>query len=248
MIENTEKRIALVTGDGRGIGKSIAEVLASKGHHEICISRSASSCGGVAEAINASGDSAESLALDVADKAAVKETCEALLEKHTNIDILVNNAGITRDGLLFRMSDDDWDAVIDTNLSSCFSFIKHLARPMTRKRWGRIINMASVIGLTGNAGQANYAAAKAGMIGLTKSLAKEFAARNVTVNAVAPGFIATDMTAELNEKTQEAIVGVIPMKRMGESKDIAAISAFLASEDAGYITGQVFTVDGGMVM
>ena len=168
MSENTEKRIALVTGAGRGIGKSIAELLASKGHHVICISRSASSCGGVAEAINVSGGSAESLALDVADKAAVKEACEALLEKHTNIDILVNNAGITRDGLLFRMSDDEWDAVIDTNLSSCFSFIKHLARPMTRKRWGRIINMASVIGLTGNAGQANYAAAKAGMIGLTK--------------------------------------------------------------------------------
>ncbi len=248
MTENTEKRIALVTGAGRGIGKSIAELLANKGHHVICISRSASSCGGVADAINATGGSAESLALDVADKAAVKQTCEALLEKHTNIDILVNNAGITRDGLLFRMSDDEWDAVIDTNLSSCFSFIKHLARPMTRKRWGRIINMASVIGLTGNAGQANYAAAKAGMIGLTKSLAKEFAARNVTVNAVAPGFIATDMTAELNEKTQEAILGVIPMKRMGESKDIAAISAFLASEDAGYVTGQVFTVDGGMVM
>ena len=248
MTENIEKRTALVTGAGRGIGKCIAELLASKGHHVICISRSASSCGGVADAINATGGSAESLALDVADKAAVKETCEALLKKHTNIDILVNNAGITRDGLLFRMSDDEWDAVIDTNLSSCFSFIKHLARPMTRKRWGRIINMSSVIGLTGNAGQANYAAAKAGMIGLTKSLAKEFAARNVTVNAVAPGFIATDMTAELNEKTQEAIIGVIPMKRMGESKDIAAISAFLASEDAGYITGQVFTVDGGMVM
>ena len=215
MTENTEKRIALVTGAGRGIGKSIAELLASKGHHVICISRSASSCSGVADAINATGGTAESLALDVADKAAVKETCEALLEKHTNIDILINNAGITRDGLLFRMSDDEWNTVIDTNLSSCFSFIKHLARPMTRKRWGRIINMTSVIGLTGNAGQANYAAAKAGMIGLTKSLAKEFAARNVTVNAVAPGFIATDMTAELDERTQEAIVGMIPMKRMG---------------------------------
>ena len=248
MTENTEKRIALVTGAGRGIGKSIAELLASKGHHVICISRSASSCGGVADAINATGGSAEFLALDVADKAAVKQTCEALLEKHTNIDILVNNAGITRDGLLFRMSDDEWDAVIDTNLSSCFSFIKHLARPMTRKRWGRIINMSSVIGIMGNAGQANYSAAKAGMIGLTKSLSKEFAARNVTVNAVAPGIIATDMTAELNEKTHEAILSVIPMKRMGESRDIAAISAFLASEDAAYITGQVFTVDGGMVM
>jgi 3-oxoacyl-[acyl-carrier protein] reductase len=146
------------------------------------------------------------------------------------------------------MSDDDWDAVIDTNLSSCFSFIKHLARPMTRKRWGRIINMSSVIGLTGNAGQANYAAAKAGMIGMTKSLAKEFAARNVTVNAVAPGFIATDMTAELEEKHQDAILGMIPMKRMGECADIAGTTAFLASEQASYITGQVFTVDGGMVM
>ena len=248
MSECTEKRIALVTGAGRGIGKSIAQLLASKGHHVICISRSEGSCGAVSEAINSDGGTAESLALDVSDKTAVKEACETLLEKHTNIDILVNNAGITRDGLLFRMSDDDWDAVIDTNLSSCFSFIKHLARPMTRKRWGRIINMSSVIGLTGNAGQANYAAAKAGMIGMTKSLAKEFAARNVTVNAVAPGFIATDMTAELDEKHQDAIVGMIPMKRMGQSVDIAGTTAFLASEEASYITGQVFTVDGGMVM
>ena len=248
MSESTEKRIALVTGAGRGIGKSIAQLLASKGHHVICISRSEGSCSSVSEAINADGGSAESFALDVSDKTSVKEACETLLEKHTNIDILVNNAGITRDGLLFRMSNDDWDAVIDTNLSSCFSFIKHIARPMTRKRWGRIINMASVIGLTGNAGQANYAAAKAGMIGMTKSLAKEFAARNVTVNAVAPGFITTDMTAELDEKHQEAILGMIPMKRMGESADIAGITAFLASEEASYITGQVFTVDGGMVM
>lgn len=245
---STEKRIALVTGAGRGIGKSVAELLASRGHHVICLSRSESSCGAVAEGIIASGGSAESIALDVADKAAVKEACEALLEKHDTVDILVNNAGITRDGLLFRMSDDDWDDVIATNLSSCFSFVKHLARPMTRKRWGRIINMTSVIGQTGNAGQANYAAAKAGMIGLTKSLAKEFAARSVTVNAVAPGFIATDMTAELNEKQQEAIIGMIPLKRMGAAADIAATTAFLASEEAGYITGQVFTVDGGMVM
>ncbi|MGC6424621.1 MAG: 3-oxoacyl-[acyl-carrier-protein] reductase [Lentimonas sp.] len=248
MTDPSNKKIALVTGAGRGIGKAIAELLATQGNHVICVSRSAGSCGAVAEAINASGGSAESLALDVANKEAVEAACEQLLEKHGNIDILINNAGITRDGLLFRMSDEDWDAVIDTNLSSCFTFIKHLARPMTRKRWGRIINMASVIGLTGNAGQANYAAAKAGMIGLTKSLAKEFAARNVTVNAVAPGFIATDMTAELNEKQQEAIVGIIPMKRMGTAADIAHTTAFLVSEEAGYITGQVFTVDGGMVM
>ncbi len=248
MSENSDPKIALVTGAGRGIGKSIALRLAGQGHHVICLSRSEGSCGAVADAINADGGSAEALALDVADKAAVQAGCERLLEKHGTIDILINNAGITRDGLLFRMSDGDWEDVIATNLTSCFSFIKHLARPMTRKRWGRIINMSSVIGQTGNAGQANYAAAKAGILGLTKSLAKEFAARNVTVNAVAPGFIATDMTSELNEKQQEAIIGMIPMKRMGEASDIAATTAFLASGEASYITGQVFTVDGGMVM
>jgi len=248
MTETTEKKVALVTGAGRGIGKAIAESLAGKGHHVICLSRSESSCGSTAEAIRGNGGSAESLALDVADRAAVEAACVRLLEAHGTVDILVNNAGITRDGLLFRMSDEDWDQVLATNLTSCFSFIKHLARPMTRKRWGRIINISSVIGLTGNAGQANYAAAKAGMIGLTKSLAKEFAARNVTVNAVAPGFIETDMTAELNEKQQEAIVGIIPMKRMGQAGDIAHMTAFLASDESAYITGQVFTVDGGMVM
>jgi len=248
MTETTDKKIALVTGAGRGIGKSIAELLASKGHHVICVSRSAGSCGAVADAINASGGSAQSLAVDVADNAAVLAASEQLLKEHGNIDILVNNAGITKDGLLFRMSDDAWDDVMQTNLTSCFSWIKHLARPMTRKRWGRIINISSVIGLTGNAGQANYAAAKAGMLGLTKSLAKEFAARNVTVNAVAPGFIATDMTAELNEEQKKGIVGVIPMKRMGAAEDIAHATAFLASDEASYITGQVLTVDGGMVM
>ncbi len=248
MSETISKKVALVTGAGRGIGKNIAQLLAQKGLHVICVSQSAGSCGSVADAINADGGSAESLAVDVSDRKAVQAAAEGFLEKHGTVDILVNNAGITRDGLLFRMSDDDWDDVISTNLTSCFSWIKYLARPMTRKRWGRIINISSVIGLTGNAGQANYAAAKAGMLGLTKSLAKEFAARNVTVNAVAPGFISTDMTAELNEKTQDAIVGMIPMKRMGKSEDIAHTTAFLASDEAGYITGQVFTVDGGMVM
>ena len=248
MTETTDKRVALVTGAGRGIGKSIAELLAGRGMHVICVSRSASSCGAVAEAILEKGGSAESLAVDVADRQAVASAAEQFLEKHETVNILINNAGITRDGLLFRMSNEDWDDVIATNLTSCFSWIKHLARPMTRKRWGRIINISSVIGLTGNAGQANYAAAKAGMLGLTKSLAKEFAARNVTVNAVAPGFIETDMTAELNEEQQKAILGVIPMKRMGTVEEIAAMAAFLASEEAGYITGQVFTVDGGMIM
>ena len=248
MTETTDKKVALVTGAGRGIGKCIAEIFAEQGHHVICVSRSEKSCGAVAEAINQSGGSAESLAVDVADRKAVVAASEQFIDKHGTVDILVNNAGITRDGLLFRMSDEDWDDVIATNLTSCFSWIKHLARPMTRKRWGRIINISSVIGLVGNAGQANYAATKAGMIGMTKSLAKEFAARNVTVNAVAPGFIETDMTAELNEKQQQGVLEVIPMKRMGSAKEIADMTAFLASEKAGYITGQVFTVDGGMVM
>ena len=200
----------------------------------------------MADAIVAAGGSAESLAVDVADKATVRAAAGQLNPRH--VDILVNCAGITRDGLLFRMSDSDWDDVIATNLTSCFTWTKHLGRPMTRKRWGRIINISSVIGLMGNAGQANYSAAKAGIHGLTKSLAKEFAARNVTVNAVAPGFIETDMTAELNDKQQESILGVIPMKRMGSAEDIAGITNFLASDDSAYITGQVFTVDGGMVM
>ncbi|MFP4166553.1 MAG: 3-oxoacyl-[acyl-carrier-protein] reductase [Opitutales bacterium] len=248
MKEDADKKVALVTGAGRGIGRSIAEQLAEAGHHVICVSRSPESCGAVAEKIEERGGSAESAAVDVTDRAAVREASERFLDQHGNVDILVNNAGITRDGLLFRMSDEDWDEVLATNLTSCFSWVRLLARPMTRKRWGRIINISSVIGLTGNAGQANYAAAKAGMLGLTKSLAKEFAAREVTVNAIAPGFIETDMTSAMNGKQQEAIIGMIPLKRMGRPEEIARMTTFLASDGAGYITGQVFSVDGGMVM
>lgn len=248
MSDLEEKKIALVTGAGRGIGKAIALTLAEEGYHIICVSRSESSCGAVAKEIESSGGSAEAHALDVSDASSVEKACEALLEKHGLINILVNNAGITKDNLVFRMGEEDWDAVLNTNLKSVFTFAKHLARPMTRKRWGRIINIASVIGLIGNAGQANYSAAKAGIIGLSKSLAKEFAARNVTVNVVAPGLFETDMTSILSEEQKTSILGVIPMKRMGKASDIANITTFLASDKSDYITGQVFTVDGGMVM
>ena len=240
--------VALVTGAGRGIGKAIAERLAKCGCHVICVSQSPSSCGAVAEAITAAGGKAEALAVDVSDAAAVKEACETLLKKHETIDILVNNAGITRDGLLLRMSDEDWDKVMQTNLSSCFYWVRGLARPMTRKRWGRIINISSVVGLMGNAGQANYAAAKAGMIGFTKSLAREFASRNVTANVIAPGFIETDMTSVLNDEVKEKISAQIPLKRLGQVDEIAAAVEYLIADEANYVTGQVFTIDGGMVM
>lgn len=244
------KRTALVTGAGRGIGKAIAETLAKHGVTVICVSKSADSCGAVAASIVASGGKAKALAVDVADGAAVAKACEELLKEFPMIDILVNNAGITRDGLLFRMSETDWNDVIGTNLTSCFHFCKLIGRPMTRARFGRIVNIASVSGVMGNAGQANYSAAKAGMIGLTKTLAREFAGRNVTVNSVAPGFIKTDMTTEFvnNPEASAKILEAVPLKRFGEAADIANMTAYLCSDEAGYITGQVFNVDGGMAM
>ncbi|PTX92634.1 3-oxoacyl-[acyl-carrier-protein] reductase [Opitutus sp. ER46] len=245
-----KNRTALVTGAGRGIGKAIAETLARQGVTVICVSKSADSCGATAAAINAAGGKAKAMAVDVADGAAVEKACAELLKEFPVIDILVNNAGITRDGLLFRMSDADWNDVISTNLSSCFYWTKHLARPMTRARWGRIVNMASVSGIMGNAGQANYSAAKAGVIGLSKALAREFASRNITVNVVAPGFIKTDMTTEFvnNPEISAKILETVPLKRFGEVSEIASMTAYLCSEEASYITGQVFTVDGGMAM
>ncbi|MBL9199427.1 MAG: 3-oxoacyl-[acyl-carrier-protein] reductase [Opitutaceae bacterium] len=243
-------RTALITGAGRGIGKAIAETLARHGVTVICVSKSADSCGATAAAITAAGGKARALAVDVADGGAVAQAAETVLKEFPVIDILVNNAGITRDGLLFRMSEADWDDVIATNLTSCFHWTKPLGRPMTRARWGRIVNITSVSGVMGNAGQANYSAAKAGMIGLTKTLAREFAARNVTVNAVAPGFIRTDMTTEFvnNAEVAAKVLEAVPLKRFGEAADIASMVAFLCSEQAGYITGQVFNVDGGMAM
>ena len=241
-------RTALVTGAGRGIGKAIAEKLAASGVTVICVSKSAESCGAVAAAITAAGGKAVARAVDVSDGAAVALASAELLKEFGKIDILVNNAGITRDGLLARMSDDDWNAVLQTNLNSCFYWTKAIGWPMCRNRWGRIINISSVTGIMGNAGQANYGAAKAGMIGFTKSIAKEFAKRGVTANVVAPGFIKTDMTAELSEEVQKGACALIPMQRFGEASDIANAVAFLASEESSYVTGQVFAVDGGMAM
>ncbi len=243
-----DQRVAVVTGASRGIGRAIAEDLAAEGVHVICVSRSEASSGGARDAILASGGSAEAVAIDVSDRAAVRASCENLLQVHRKIDILVNNAGITHDNLLMRMKDDEWDAVLATNLSSAFAWCQALSPSMARQRWGRIINIASVIGLMGNAGQANYAAAKAGLIGLTKSIAREFAKRQVTANVVAPGFIETDMTNELGDSVKESIITAIPLRRMGAARDVSRMVTYLAAEEAGYITGQTFTVDGGMVM
>ncbi len=243
-----KNRVALVTGAGRGIGRAVAERLAASGVKVICVSLSENSCGTAAEAIRSSGGYAEAYAVDVANAEAVKAACAKILEKYECIDILVNNAGITKDTLHLRMTENDWDTVITTNLSSCFYWVKGLLQPMTRKRWGRIVNMSSCVALMGNAGQANYCAAKAGILGYTKSLAREISSRNITVNAIAPGFIATDMTNDLTDEQKAAVAKNIPLKRFGDVADIAAATAFLASEEAGYITGQVFSVDGGMVM
>jgi 3-oxoacyl-[acyl-carrier protein] reductase len=242
-------KVAVVTGAGRGIGLAIANRLAVGGGKVAVISRTESSCLKAADEINAAyPEAVRAYAVDVANGAAVSEAAGNIIEDFGKVDILVNNAGVTRDGLSMRMSDDDWDAVVDTNLKGAFNAIKAFQRSLLRQKNARIINIASVIGLIGNAGQANYAASKGGLIALTKSLAREFAGRGLTVNAIAPGFISTDMTAALNDKQREAILSKIPLGFLGEPADIAHAVAFLASEAARYITGQVLVVDGGMVM
>jgi 3-oxoacyl-[acyl-carrier protein] reductase len=236
---------AIVTGSTRGIGRAIAESLAGAGARVAVVGRDQARA---AEAAAAIGNNARGFAADVSDPASVVALIGAVEKEFGQVDILVNNAGLTRDNILFRLKDDDWDAVLDANLRGAFVAIRAVARGMIKRRWGRIINIASVVGITGNKGQANYAASKAGLIGLTKSVAKELGSRNVLVNAVAPGFIETDMTAAMTPEARAGLAGQIPLERLGTPQDIAGVVTFLASDQAAYITGQTIVVDGGMVM
>ena len=242
-------KIALVTGASRGIGRQIAITLAQYGATVILnYASSDTEVNETIKLIESMGKEAVSYKCNVADFQASKEMIEFVLEKYGRIDILVNNAGITRDNLLMKMSEDDFDKVIDINLKGCFNSMKHVNRQMLKQKSGRIINISSVVGINGNAGQLNYSASKAGIIGMTKSLAKELASRGITVNAIAPGFIKTDMTDVLTDTVKESILDKIPLRTFGETDDIAETVAFLASDKARYITGQVISVDGGMSM
>lgn len=244
-----QKKVALVTGASRGIGREIALTLASYGADVIVnYNGSKEKAEEVVTQIEAMGRKAVAIQCSVADYEACGEMITKAIEEFGRIDILVNNAGITKDNLMIKMTPEDFSAVIDTNLKGTYNTIKHMYRPFLKQKSGSIINMASVCGILGNAGQANYAASKAGVIGLTKSMARELASRNITVNAVAPGFIATDMTDAMSEAAKEATLAQIPLKRIGSTKDIAETVAFLASPKAAYITGQVISVDGGMAM
>ena len=241
-------KVALVTGASQGIGEAIAKQLAAQGATVVCAARTLRKLQEVADAITAEGGKADLVVADLSDGASVRAAVASTVERHGAIHILVNNAGITRDKLLIQMKEEDWDAVIDTNLKGAWTAIQAATKPMMKQRWGRIINIASVVGQMGNPGQANYVAAKAGLIGLTKSVARELASRNVTANAVTPGYIETAMTAGLSEEVKAGFTQQIPLGRMGTAADIASAVVFLASDEASYITGQVLSVNGGLLM
>ena len=243
-----KNKVAVVTGASRGIGKSIAKIYAKAGAHVSCISRNKDTLNDIVESIVSHGGSASINAFDVSKSIEFQDNINDIVKEYGTIDILVNNAGITIDKLIMRMNDDDWNKVLEVNLKGAFNGIKSVTRTMMKARFGRIINISSVVGLKGNAGQANYAASKAGIIGLTKSSSKELASRDITVNCIAPGYIATDMTDQLTDKVKEEIINRIPLGYIGNTNNIATTALFLASDEAEYITGQTISVDGGMLI
>ncbi len=243
-----QNKTALVTGSTRGIGKAIAASFAQNGATAVIIGRDRERVTAVTDDLRRDNLKADGYVCDASDSRQVQETVNKILDKHKAIDILINNAGITRDNLLLRMSDDDWNDVININLKGVFHFTKAVSRAMLKAKAGRIINISSIIGISGNAGQANYAASKAGIIGFTKSVAREFASRGITANAVAPGYIETEMTGQLKDQVREEILKKIPSGRLGTAEDVAGVCLFLASDDAAYITGQTIVVDGGMAI
>ncbi|MDX2117628.1 MAG: 3-oxoacyl-[acyl-carrier-protein] reductase [Planctomycetota bacterium] len=247
-MDQTTKRVAVVTGASRGIGKGIALRLARDGRHVVLMARSEGPLNDLKHQIEAAGGSASAIACDVADNKAMAAAIDGVAEKHGRLDILVNNAGITKDGLALRMSDEDWASVIQTNLTSAFVATRAAARHMMRGKFGRIVNIGSTSGVIGNAGQANYAAAKAGLIGFSKTIARELGGKGITCNVIAPGYIQTDMTDNLPQQVKDHVLGLIVVKRLGVVEDIASAVAYVTSDEAGFLTGQTICVDGGMTM